>query len=122
AFHRLDGFWLIRHRAAAADDRRIDGLGGVQTSLDWQAGRTGGARGSGALPTQPVAWLFRRERECNELQQLRQLPVGAAPLRRQDRRAEIIVLRLSHGTAFWRHASDRRAGRPPDRTRATVRA
>ena len=50
-----------------------------------------------------------------QLRQLRQLPVAAAAPRRQGRRAKAAVLRLSHRAAFWRHAPDRRAGRPHDR-------
>ena len=36
-------------------------------------------------------------------------------------RAKAVVLRLSHRAALRRHASDRRADRPPDRTRQAVR-
>ena len=35
--------------------------------------------------------------------------------RRQGAGAKTVVLCLSHRAAIWRHASDRRAGRPPDR-------
>ena len=55
------------------------------------------------------------------VRQLRQLPVAAARSRRQGRRAEAAVLRLSHRPALRREASDRRSGRPSDRTRQAVR-
>ena len=41
--------------------------------------------------------------------------------RRQGHRAETAVLRLSHRAALRRHAPDRRADRPPHRTRQAIR-
>jgi ATP-dependent DNA helicase RecQ len=41
--------------------------------------------------------------------------------RRQSHRAEAVVLRLSHRATFRRHASDRCADRPPDRSRQAIR-
>ena len=55
------------------------------------------------------------------LRQLRQLPDAAEAAGRQGRRAEAVVLRLSHRPAFRRHASDRRADRPPDRAGHAIR-
>ena len=48
------------------------------------------------LPAQPPARIFRRNLKRRQMRQLRQLPVAAAGPRRQGRRAETVVLRLSH--------------------------
>ena len=65
---------------------------------------------------------FGETSESGQMRQLRQLPVAAATSRRQGDRAKAVVLRLSHRAALRRHASDRCADRPLDRTRQAIRA
>ena len=91
-------------------------LGRLQARLGRQARRAGRAGGDRALPPQPPARLFRRERCTRRIAAI----ATTACRRRSVRdgkvdRAKAVVLRLSHRAALRRHASDRRAGRPPDR-------
>ena len=81
-----------------------------------------GAGRNRGLPAQPPARLFRRSAarhgNCGNCDNC------LSPPRVRDgkvARAEAFVLRLSHRAALRRHAPDRRAGRPPDRTRHAIR-
>ena len=118
--------WMAHGLSDIVQQRRMidefDGIGSVQARVGRQARRAGGSDGNRGLPAQPLARLFRRGGELRQLRQLRQLPVAAAASRRQGRRAKAVVLCLSYRAALRRHASDRCAGRPADRTRHAIRA
>ncbi len=117
--------WMAYGLSDIVQQRRMidefDGLRRVQAGVGRQARCAGGPCRNRGLPAQPPARLFRRRSPRGQLRQLRQLPVAAAASRRQGGRAKAAILRLPHRAAFWRHAPDRRAGRPPDRARHAVR-
>ena len=112
--------WMAYGLSDIVQQRRmideIHRLRRVQARLDrqarcagwrWRKPRAAGAAACSAISAKRLPG--------SQLRQLRQLPVAAAAPRRQGHRAKAAVLRLSHRAALWRHAPDRRAGRPHDR-------
>ncbi len=86
---------------------KLDALVGLAETVDCRA--------------HPTAGLFRRRGDRHALRQLRQLPLAAESLERQRRRAEAVVLCLSHRAEIRRHASGGRAGRSPHRQGQAIR-